>query len=394
MIKKKIQQLAAEIHPQIISYRRHLHENPELSFMEKNTSAFVKDCLGKMGIPCNPLSNTGVVAIIKGDKPSPNSIALRADMDALPITEINDIPYVSKCKGIMHACGHDAHTASLLGTAFILQSLKQEYGGTIKFIFQPGEEKLPGGASLMIKDGVLSNPKPGAVIGMHVMPSVPASKISIRAGKLMASMDEITMTVFGRGGHAAIPHHNIDPVVMSAHIILALQQIVSRNANPFIPTVLSFGKLEAKGAINIIPDSVYIEGTFRTTDETWRALAYTRIEKIAMEMAESMGGRCEINIRKGYPVLINAEKLTENIKSFAEDYLGKENVLNADMSMVSEDFSYYARETDSCFYFLGVGNIEKGIVRPLHSPAFNIDENALKMSTGLMAYMAFRQLGN
>jgi amidohydrolase len=263
MLIQQIQQLASQINREVVANRRHLHTHPELSFQEYETSAFIKSQLDKIGIPWQPLANTGVVAIVKGEKGSDAVVALRADIDALPIKEANDLSYVSKYDGVMHACGHDAHTSSLLGTAFILQSLKQSFGGTVKFIFQPGEEKLPGGASLMIKEGVLKNPEPQAVIGQHVMPSLPAGKIALRAGKYMASMDEIFVTVKGKGGHGAQPQQNIDPVLITAHIIVALQQIVSRIANPAMPTVLSFGKQIANGAINIIPDEVYMEGTFR-----------------------------------------------------------------------------------------------------------------------------------
>ena len=394
MLINDIKQSAKEIFSNVIENRRHLHTHPELSFCEYETSAYVKARLDEMGISWKAMADTGVVAILHGEKASGQVIAVRADMDALPITEANDIEYSSQNKGIMHACGHDVHTSSLLGTARILQSIKSKFGGTVKFIFQPGEERLPGGASLMIREGVLEHPKPAAVIGQHVMPGIACGKIGIRNGKHMASMDEITVTVRGRGGHGAMPQNNIDPVLIAAHLIVALQQVVSRMADPSIPTVLSFGKIIANGSINIIPDEVYIEGTFRTLDEKWRDEAHKRIIKMAKSIAESMGGSCDCRIVRGYPFLVNEETLTAQVKTFAEEYLGKDNVLDVDIWMAAEDFAYYSQVTDSCFYLLGAGNKEKGITSSLHTATFNIDENALALSTGLMAYIAVKRLGN
>ncbi len=394
MLRDEIHQSAKKIESQVIENRRHLHAHPELSFCEYETSAYIKARLDEMGVPWKTMADTGVVAIVEGEKPSDRIVALRADMDALPITEANDVDYVSQNKNVMHACGHDAHTSSLLGTAKILKSIKEKFGGTVKLIFQPGEEKLPGGASLMIKEGVLENPKPHAVIGQHVMPGIECGKIGIRKGKHMASMDEIYVRVRGKGGHGAQPHQNIDPVLITSHIIVALQQIVSRRANPMLPTVLSFGKLIGNGAVNIIPDEVYIEGTFRTLDEQWRDEAHKQIKKMAETIAQAMGGSCDFNIVRGYPFLVNEEKLTEQVRSFAEEYIGKDNVVDLDIWMAAEDFAYYSQAADSCFYLLGVGNKEKGITSSLHTPTFNIDENALALSTGLMAYIAVKRLGN
>ena len=394
MLKEEIKQIAATIHSKVIKNRRYLHAHPELSFNEYGTSAFIKAKLDEMQIAWKEMAGTGIVGIIEGKKTSDKVVALRADIDALPITEANGIDYASKNDGVMHACGHDVHTSSLLGVAQILQSIKSKFGGTIKLIFQPGEEQLPGGASIMIKEGVLENPKPHAVIGLHVLPSLECGKIAMRKGKQMASMDEINITVRGKGGHGAQPHQNIDPVVISAHIIIALQQIVSRIANPTTPTVLSFGKIIANGAVNIIPDEVYIEGTFRTLDETWRNDAHKRMKKMAEDIAESMGGSCEFIIKRGYPFLVNNDALTESVQNFSQEYLGKENVIEADIWLAAEDFSYYSQNADSCFYLLGVGNKNKKITSALHTPTFNVDEDVLSISTGLMAYIAIRQLGN
>lgn len=394
MLQTAIRELAEQSHARTILDRRHLHAHPELSFQENETSAYIKGRLDEMGIPWESMADTGVVARIHGNGSSDRVVALRADIDALPITELNQMEFTSRRPGVMHACGHDAHTASLLTTAFILQSLKDQWKGTVKLIFQPGEEKLPGGASLMIREGVLQNPAPSAIVGQHVMPAVPRGKIALRKGQLMASMDEISVTVRGRGGHGAMPHQNIDPVLISAHLLVALQQIISRNNNPAMPGVLTFGRVIADGAINVIPDTVFIQGTFRTMDEQWRSEAHIRMKKMAESLAEGMGGSCEFEVVRGYPALVNNPALTGRIEDYAVSYLGRENVLLADPLMVAEDFSYYSQTAEACFYFLGVGNTEKGIIAPLHSPRFAIDEEALLLSTGLMAYMAIKELGN
>jgi len=394
MLKEKIQELAQLIHNDVVRNRRHLHANPELSFEEHQTSAYVKARLDELGIPWEPMANTGIVGIIRGEKPSDAVVALRADMDALPIKEANDVPYKSLNEGVMHACGHDVHTSSLLGTAKILQQLKADFCGTVKLIFQPAEEKLPGGASLMIREGVLENPKPQAVVGQHVMPLIDAGKIGIRSGKYMASTDEIYVTVKGKGGHAAQPQQNVDPILITSHIIIALQQVVSRIADPKLPTVLSFGKVIANGATNVIPDEVKLEGTFRTMDESWRAEAHVRMKKIAEGIAESMGGSCDFNIVKGYPFLVNEENLTAQVRGFAETYLGRENVLDLDIWMAAEDFAYYSQVADSCFYRLGIRNEEMGITSSVHTPTFDVDESSLITGTGLMAYIALKRLGN
>lgn len=392
MLINEIKSLSHKIHKDVIANRRHLHANPELSFQEYKTCEFIKTKLNEMNIPWQSIANTGIVALIKGDRLSDKVIALRADIDALPITEANNIDYASANTGAMHACGHDVHTASLLGTACILQSLKNKFGGIIKLIFQPAEETLPGGASIMIQEGVLQNPMPSAILGQHVFPPLEVGKVAIRKGKFMASMDSIIATVKGKGGHGAQPHQNIDPVIITANMLVALQQIVSRTSNPITPSVLSFGKLIANGAINVIPNEVHIEGTFRTMDESWRNEAHKRMKQMAEGIAESMGATCEFNIIRGYPYLVNEEKLTEQVRIYAEDYLGKENVTEAETWMAAEDFASYSQVASGCFYLLGVGNKEKGITSSLHTPTFNIDEDALAISTGLLAHIALRNL--
>ena len=392
--KEKIKSLAKKFHAEIISFRRHIHKHPELSFHEFNTQKFVEDKLDELSITHKRLAKTGVVGILKGQNPEKKVIALRADMDALPILETNKVKYKSQNDGVMHACGHDVHTSSLLGVAKILFELKKEFEGTVKFIFQPGEEKLPGGASLMIKEGVLENPKPNIVLGQHVMPQIDAGKVGFRKGLYMASTDEIYVKVRGKGGHGAMPHLTIDPVMITAQMLVGLQQIVSRSAKPSVPSVLTFGKVIANGATNVIPDEVYLEGTFRTLNEEWRDEAHLKMKKMAEGIAESMGGSCEFNIVRGYPFLINDEELTGRSRKYAEDYLGKENVEDLEIWMAAEDFSFYTQQSTACFYRLGVRNESRGITSSVHTSTFDIDEKALETGMGLMAWMTLKELGN
>ncbi|MGO1243157.1 MAG: M20 metallopeptidase family protein [Sphingobacterium sp.] len=393
MLKDKIQQLAKAYFNDTVEIRRHLHQHPELSFEEFQTAAYVKEKLDDLGIPYQAMAGTGIVALIQGQLPGEKVLALRADMDALPIQEIDGRSYGSRNAGVMHACGHDVHTSSLLGAARILQALRMDFGGTIKLIFQPGEERLPGGASLMIKEGVLENPAPEGIIGQHVMPFIESGKVGFRAGKYMASCDELFMTIRGKGGHGAHPHQNIDPIAITAQIITALQQIVSRNADPRTPTVLSWGKIIGNGATNVIPDQVNLEGTFRTFDESWRARAHTLMVDMAEGIARAMGAACDFEVRKGYPFLVNEAKITEASREFAVEYLGEENVEELDVWPAAEDFSYYSQATNACFYRLGTGNKALGINSAVHTPTFDIDEDALLTSIGLMAFITLRQLG-
>ncbi len=394
MLKEKIKELSEKYFEQTVANRRYLHQHPELSFHEYNTVKFVATKLDELGISYESMANTGLVALLKGNKTSEKVVALRGDMDALPITELNDVPYKSSTNGVMHACGHDAHTASLLGCAYILNELKNDFSGTVKFIFQPAEEKLPGGASQMIKEGVLNNPIPNAIIGQHVMPLIETGKVGFRSGKYMASTDEIYVTVKGKGGHGAMPNLNIDPILITSHLIIALQQIVSRNADPKTPSVLSFGKIMGMGATNVIPNEVLLEGTFRTMDEKWRTEAHTKMKKMAEMMAESMGGTCEFNIVRGYPFLVNEPELTEQLRKNAEEYLGAENVVDLDIWMAAEDFAYFSQEKSACFYRLGTRNVKRGITSSVHTPTFDIDESSLLIGSGLMAYLAVKNLGN
>ncbi len=393
-LKDKIKQRASQIHEEIRGIRHHLHSHPELSFHEFETQKYVEARLKEIGITqIEHCANTGLVALIEGNEPQSKVTALRADMDALPIQESNQADYASKNPGVMHACGHDVHTSSLLGAARLLHETRSEWKGTVKLIFQPGEEKFPGGASLMIKEDVLQKPKVESIIGQHVMPLLPAGSVGFRSGIYMASADEIYMTVKGKGGHGAMPQFNIDPVLITSHILTALQQVVSRNAHPIVPSVLSFGKVIANGATNVIPDEVYLEGTFRTLNEEWRSEAHQKIKKMAIGIAESMGGSVEVDIKKGYPFLHNDERLAADSRTWSEAYLGKENVHDLDIWMAAEDFSYYSQEIPACFYRLGIRNEDRGITSSVHTPTFDIDEDALPVGAGLMAWLAIKELG-
>ncbi len=395
MLQDKIKSLASAYKEEVISFRRHLHAHPELSFKEFETATFVANKLKEFGITeIESKATTGWSALIKGKNPEKRVVALRADMDALPIIEANEVPYKSQNPGVMHACGHDAHTASLLGAAKILNEVRDQFEGTIKLIFQPGEEIIPGGASLMIQDKVLENPRPQAILGQHVMPFIPAGKVGFRPGLYMASTDELYLTITGKGGHGAMPETFIDPVLISAHLLVALQQIVSRVANPKIPSVLSFGRVEALGATNIIPNEVKIQGTFRTLDEAWRAKAHQKMRQIADGIVEGMGGKLDFEIRKGYPFLKNEPALTARAMEAARAYLGTENVLDLDIWMAAEDFAFFSQEVDGCFYRLGTRNEARGITSGVHTPTFDIEEEALEIGAGLMAWLAVSELSS
>jgi len=389
----RIKTLSNEVFPRLVEIRRDLHKHPELSFNEFRTSDKVKNFLSEEGIPCKDgIAGTGITADITGFSSDGSTIGLRADMDALPIHELSDKPYCSVNNGIMHACGHDFHTSSLLGTAWIVNQLREYFCGTIRFIFQPAEEKLPGGAKSMIAEGVLSNPDIYSILGQHVTPFLETGKVGIRGGNYMASTDEIYLEVIGKGGHGAQPHLCDDPIALSAQIITALQQIVSRKADPRIPSVLTFGKILGNGATNIIPDSVYIEGTFRTFDENWRKKAHSLIRNIISGICESSGFRFTLDIKLGYPVLKNDPALTSNIRTRIQEYVGVENTIDLELWMAAEDFAWYTHEIPGCFYRIGTGNEPKKTTFGLHTPSFDVDEDALQHSSGLMAWLALSQL--
>lgn len=367
--------------------------HPELSEEEKETAAFVQEVLHEQGIPFQAgIGGYGVVGLIEGKNPGKACLALRADMDALPIQESSVHSYISRNPGVMHACGHDAHTAALLGAACLLQEQRDHFEGCIKLIFQPSEEKYPGGAIQMIREGVLENPRPALILGQHVLPVLASGKVGFKGGIFMASADEIHIIVEGKGGHGATPELVTDPLITAAHILLGLQHIVSRKASPAIPTVISFGRLIADGQTNIIPDKVEMHGILRTMDESWRKEAQGMIRDTAEHIARAMGAGCSVDIKPGYPFLVNDEKLTRQAMDWASDYLGNEGVEELAVRMTAEDFAYYAQEIPACFYRLGIRNEEKGIIANLHTPDFDIDEEALEIGAGLMAWLAISAL--
>ncbi len=387
-LKNTINQLAEEYFDQVTEIRRHLHKYPELSFKETETSKYIISLLKKWGIRFESgIADTGIVAYIEGKNPKKRTLALRADMDALPVSEENNVPYKSVNKGIMHACGHDAHTASLLGTLLILNDLKDNFEGTVKFIFQPAEEKLPGGAKKMIEEGVLENPIPELIIGQHVYPELPYGKVGFKKGMYMASTDELYLTIRGKGGHAAMPEKITNTVLIASQIIVALQKIPQEIAPKDIPTVLTIGKVIANGATNVVPNEVTMEGTFRTMDEGNRKKIHHEIEKVARSIAEKQGAKVDINIKKGYPVLYNNENTTEKSIRYAKEYLGDENVDDLDIRMTAEDFAYYSQKIPATFYRLGTSD-KDNYTDPLHSPTFNIHEKSLKTGMGTMAYIS------
>jgi amidohydrolase len=382
---ERIKALAKQYAPEFIEVRHHLHAHPELSYKEYETSKFVASKLTSFGIPYEIKAVTGVIGIIEGKNPASRIVALRADMDALPIHEENEVAYKSMNPGVMHACGHDVHTTCLLGAAKILSETKDSWEGTVKLIFQPGEEKNPGGASILIKEGVLENPAPQNIFGMHVNPQLEIGKLSFRGGKVMASADEIYITIQGKGGHAAAPHTTTDTILIASQIVVSLQQIISRNNNPLSPSVLSITSFQGGFTTNVIPTEVKLMGTFRAMDEEWRFRAHELIKRQVNELAHAMGAEADIKIDVGYPVVYNNEKLSLRAREVGESYMGAENVEETEIRMGAEDFGYYCQQIPGCFFRLGTRNTSKGITSGVHTPKFNIDESAIETGIGIMA---------
>jgi amidohydrolase len=387
MLQQKIKDLAKQYAPEFIEVRHHLHAHPELSYQEFETSKFVQQKLSEYDIPFEVKATTGVIGLIKGKNPDSRIIALRGDMDALPINEQNHVSYKSTNPGVMHACGHDVHTTCLLGAARILSETKNDWEGTIKLIFQPGEEKNPGGASLLIKEGVLDNPKPQGIFALHVNPQLEVGKLSFRSGKVMASADELYITIKSKGGHAAAPQLTVDTILVASHLIIALQQVISRNNNPLSPSVLSVTSFQGGFTTNVIPSEVKLMGTFRAMDEGWRFKAHDIIRKLSTELVHSMGAELDLHIDVGYPTVYNNEQLNDVARKIAAQYMGADKVEETEIRMGAEDFGYYSQQIPGCFFRLGTGNKTKGITAGVHTPHFNIDEDAIEIGIGMMAWL-------
>ena len=379
---------------EMIAIRRHLHRFPELSFQEHRTSSYIRNLLDEWGISYSfPWVETGILAWITGSRPGP-AIALRTDMDALPVKEESGLDFASEHPGIMHACGHDVHMTSMLGVMRVLNRLRDHIAGEVMFVFQPGDEKIPGGAKLMMEEGLFKDKRPSMIIAQHVLPDMEAGKVGFRAGTYMASSDEIYMTVHGKGGHGALPRQVADPILMASHILISLQHEIHRKAPSGVPTVLSFGKVLADGAVNVIPDQVKLEGTFRTMNEHWRSEAHQLIERVAGGIAASMGGSCEVEIRNGYPVLNNHGQITREAARHASELLGPEQVEEMEIRMTAEDFAWFTQKIPGMMYRLGVKKPGSSEIFPLHTSGFRVEESSVKTGILLLSYLSIELLKN
>lgn len=385
MIENIIAEKAHAYWEDFVAIRRHLHEHPELSYQEFETSKYIQDFLTQLGIPFQVMATTGIVGLIQGQDPESRIVALRADMDALPILEENDIDFKSQNEGIMHGCGHDVHMTCLLGATKILWETKDQWKGTVKLIFQPGEEKNPGGASLMIKAGALEKPKPQAIFGLHVHPILEIGKLSFRKGQAMASADELYFTIKSEGGHAAQPQFTGDTILAASELVVSLQKVISRNRNPFDPSVLSICSFQGGHTTNVIPKEVQLKGTFRAMNEEWRFKAHKLIEREAEGIALATGTEIVTHVDVGYPCVYNQPEITERAWTIANQVMGNENVEETELRMGAEDFGYYTKEIPSCFFRLGVRNTEKGYIHNVHTPTFMADERAIEIGIKMMA---------
>lgn len=394
-ILKELNAKIAAVFPKIVSIRRHIHQHPELSFQEYETSAYIQQQLRELGIPFEVVAQTGVVAVLTGQKSASDDIVvLRADIDALPIDEQNDVDYKSKNSGVMHACGHDFHTANLLGAASLLNDYKTEFSGKIVLLFQPAEEKIPGGAIQVLESGIMESfgGTIKAVLGLHVSPRVSVGKVGLRSGRFMASSDEFYFTIKGRGGHAAEPHRAVDPIMIGAQLLTTLQQVVSRKANPDVPSVLTFGRFIGDGAANVIPEEVKLAGTFRTMDEVWRKEALEMVAEIAATLPVSLGAKVEVEVRHGYPALYNDPALTQKVKTIIAETMGNSVPQDLEIWMAAEDFAYYSYRYPSLFMLIGTNNDDSTTQYGLHNPQFNLDEKAFETSIAVLVNAAISLL--
>ncbi len=390
--KEKIEQLAQKYFDEIVEYRRHLHKHPELSTQEEKTSEFICSKLEEWGLEFKKnIGGFGIYGFVNGKNPNKKTVALRADMDALPIKEETELPYKSINEGVMHACGHDLHMASLLGAIKILKELENDFEGRVMFIFQPSEEMYPGGAWKMLQEGIFKEITPSNIFAFHSTPEMECGYIGMTEGKAMASTDEIYIDIIGRGGHGATPELNIDPILVASHVVVALQSIVSRSATATIPTVFSIGKFIANGRTNIIPDSVHLEGIIRTFDENWRKECHNLIERIATQTAKAFGAEAKVFVDHGYPFVYNDIDLTRKVFGYAQTYFGEEKVLNIPQRTTAEDFSYFSQQAPSCYFRVGTKKKDMPITN-LHTSTFVIDEQSIKNAMGFSAFLAISSL--
>jgi amidohydrolase len=379
---------------ELVSLRRHFHRNPELGFQEGETSSFIAKYLRGLGFEVREgVGKTGVIGLLRGAKAG-KTLLYRADMDALRVREENVVEYRSGRDGVSHACGHDAHMAVALSAAKLLAGIRQGFAGNVKFLFQPNEELAPGGAGLMIEEGAMENPRVDGVLGLHVWQGIPAGSVGIKAGPVFAAVDLVSLTVKGRGGHGALPHQAVDPVLVSAHILIALQAFITREIDPLKPAVLTFGSIDAGTASNVIPETARIKGTFRYFDPDLHAFAGDRIGAIARGVAEGLRARCEVEITRGYPPLFNDPGFAGIVLDAARELLPPDRVVETEMTMGSEDMSLFLGRAPGCYFLLGTANSEKGLTNPHHSPRFDIDEDALPLGLEIAKRSALKFLGN
>ncbi len=394
-LPERIRKKARLLFPEIVRIRREIHRHPELSFKEFRTTALIREFLLKLGLKIeHDFLETGIAALLEGGekKTEGKLVALRADIDALPLQEENTHEFCSLENGVMHACGHDMHTAILLGAAVVLSDIKKSLPGDVLFIFQPGEEKAPGGAKPLIEAGLFRQYHPSAVFALHCLPQLQSGKLALREGAIMAAADELYITVYGEGGHASAPHKTIDPVLAAAHIVTALQHLVSRVVSPYEPAVVSISSIHGGGATNIIPGKVHMTGTLRTMNEELRREMHKRLRETVEQIGMGMGARAEIEIVDGYPVVVNHPETTRVIREAFVAYFGKNSVEECEPFMTAEDFAYYLQHCPGTFIHLGTGSSKPEKGNTLHSPFFNPDESAIGTGMEAMSYAALSWL--